>query len=183
MAFYTKPIIRYLCRYYLIILFCGLPITFCWLFYQIWLQDGLQFIFLLIIPITWLCLWCLNQFWEKCFSKLLIKNDRIIWRCIFRRSHTLLLTESRWIGVELEDSFNGLDYPFIYFSKEPYPAEFQHKINKLKCSDSFIKFWYSEQLVNYLETHVSANRVGALIAYREKCKREARVKTKKKKRG
>ena len=183
MAFHTKPMLRYLGRYYLLICLIGPPFILGWLFYQIWLQDGFQIIFLILPPISILFILGLNQLWEKLFAKLIVKNDRIIWRCIFRRSHTLLLTESHWIGVELEDSFNGLDYPFIYFSKEPYPAEFQHKINKLKCSDSFIKFWYSEQLVNYLETHVSANRVGALIAYREKCKREARVKTKKKKRG
>ncbi len=180
MSFYTKPALRYFGRYYLTLLLAIFPFVFTYLIIYVWMQNGFRIYYLAIIPMFYIAFLCLNQLWEKLFAKLIVKNDRIIWRCIFRRSHTLLLTESRWIGVELEDSFNGLDYPFIYFSKEPYPAEFQHKINKLKCSDSFIKFWYSEQLVNYLETHVSANRVGALIAYREKCKREARVKTKKK---
>lgn len=179
MSFYTKPALRYFGRYYLVLLLAIFPIVFTGLIISVWRHDGFRIYYLVIIPMFYIAFLSLNQLWEKFFAKLIVKNDRIEWRCVFRRSHTLLLTQCRWIGVELEDSFNGLDYPYVYFSKEPYPAEYQHKINKLKCSDHFIKFWYSEQLVNYLEENVSANQVGSLIAYREKCKREARVKRKK----
>lgn len=102
---------------------------------------------------------------EKLFAKIKITNDKIIWRCILKKKHTMAIQDCRFISVELEDSFNKLDYPFIYFTTSWYPKEYAHKINKLKNTDQFIKFWYTEELAEYLITHLPKEKTGGLQYY------------------
>ena len=104
-------------------------------------------------------------FHEKLFAKIKITNDKIIWRCILKKKHTMAIQDCRFISVELEDSFNKLDYPFIYFTTSWYPKEYAHKINKLKNTDQFIKFWYTEELAEYLITHLPKEKTGGLQYY------------------
>ena len=105
-------------------------------------------------------------FLEKCFATLKVTNKLIEWKCPFRRSQRINAAECRYFGVQLEDSHNGLDYAFIYISKGPYPQEYDHKIDKMKCSEDFIKFWYSDELCDYLIEQFPANRTGPLQYYR-----------------
>lgn len=106
-----------------------------------------------------------TQYHEKLFAKIKITNDKIIWRCILKKKHTMAIQDCRFISVELEDSFNKLDYPFIYFTTSWYPKEYAHQINKLKNTDQFIKFWYTEELAEYLIAHLPKEKTGGLQYY------------------
>ena len=111
-------------RYPTIILLCGSGITF---------------------------VYCLHkELWEKFFATIYISADEVIWRCPFRKTRRLA-TRNCYIGVELEDAFNkSIDYPYIYFSLTPYPRDLEHKINKIPCSERFVKYRYHADICEYI---------------------------------
>ena len=179
--FYTKPPLRYFYRYALLGLLIVLPV-FIFIYFaedigwrNIWIDPSLigGMLFLLLLVVGGIIL-VHFAFWEKCFATLTITEDEVIWRCPFRKTRRLPVFECRYIGVELEESANGLPYPFIYLTSEPYPYEYRHKINKLRCSDSFIKFWYSEKLSDHLRERFPGMKTGSLLAYQIKQKKSRR---------
>lgn len=185
MKFHTKPAIRYFARPVLLMMILSL-----WCF-SLWLDVGFAYdaiisiycgsdiaqniIFLVsIIGINFLSAFdaiiYAKGLHEKCFAKLEVYETMIIWKCIFRKSHKIMISDCKFIGVESEDSFNGLDYPFIYFTASHYPNEFSHKINKIKVSDGFIKFWYMDELSEYLISHLPKEKTGGLQYYQHQKK-------------
>ena len=110
--------------------------------------------------------------WEKLFATLIISNSAIVWRCPFRKSITLPFDKCNFVGVQKEESYNGLPYSFVYFSNKPYPTEYIGKINKLHCSEGFIKFWYSKNLGCYLVECLPQGKAGAILAYQIQEKRK-----------
>lgn len=203
--FHTKKEIRYFARPFLVLMsisltiaivffgYCALhrePFTIFNICVDVDNEDGgLGLGVSVIVMLTCWVFW-IFVFWrellEKLFAKIKIVDDTIIWKCIFRRKHTMRIQDCRFIGVELENSFNQLDYPYIYFTKVRYPKEYEHKINELKNTDDFIKFWYTEELAEYLLTHFPKERTGSLQSYRfshekKSKKRSASPKNKKRK--
>lgn len=203
MTFHTKKEIRYFARPFLMILTMSMTIVTVFTIYCAFRREtftvlniyvdnedgGLQMAIAAMMSTAFLVLW-FSVFWrellEKLFAKIKIRDDAIIWKCVFRRKHTMRVQDCRFIGVELENSFNQLDYPYIYFAKVRYPKEYEHKINELKNTDDFIKFWYTEELAEYLLTHFPKERTGSLQSYRfshemKSKKRSAPPKNKKRK--
>lgn len=203
MTFHTKKEIRYFARPFLMILTMSMTIVAVFTIYCAFRREtftvlniyvdnedgGLQMTIAAMMLTAFLAFW-FSVFWrellEKLFAKIKITDDAIIWKCIFRRKHTMRIQDCRFIGVELENSFNQLDYPYIYFTKVRYPKEYEHKINELKNTDDFIKFWYTEELAEYLLTHFPKERTGSLQSYRfshekKSKKRSASPKNKKRK--
>ena len=93
----------------------------------------------------------------RAFGRLLIYEDKVVYRCPFRRKRTLKLEECEHIGVENYAKLNrgmpvvrGDEISFIYFSKKPYPEEFSGKITALKNSKDFIKISYTDKLAEAL---------------------------------
>lgn len=161
MTFHAKPAVRYFARPALLAII--LPLLCISGFYDIrFLHNTAVSIFCgfdvvqnvcfiaVIIGINIISIFTSAMYWkelhEKCFAKIKICKYEIIWKCVLRKKHVIKIDNCRFIGVESENSFNGLDYPFIYFSSSPYPTEFSHKINKINNSDKFIKFWYTDRL-------------------------------------
>ncbi len=189
MTFHTKKEIRYFARPFLMLLTVVMFfITFGTIYYAF--KECNAEMIVVAIMTTALLVFGVSVFWrellEKLFAKIRITDDVIIWKCIFRRKHTIRVQDCRFIGVELENSFNQLDYPYIYFTKVRYPKEYEHKINELKNTDDFIKFWYTEELAEYLLTHFPKERIGSLQSYRfshemKSKKRSAPPKNKKRK--
>ena len=67
-----------------------------------------------------------------------------------------------YAGIEYEDSYNGLPYAYIYISAAPYPKEYAHKINKLRCRDDFLFFRFSTELKDCLIKTIPSGRSVAL---------------------
>lgn len=189
MTFHTKKEIRYFAAPGMLFLIIAetfiTAAAICYAFREYDMEIAIAAI---ILTVFWvfgvLMFW--REWLEKFFAKIKIADDTIIWKCIFRRKHTIRIQDCRFIGVELENSFNQLDYPYIYFTKVRYPKEYEHKINELKNTDDFIKFWYTEELAEYLLTHFPKERTGSLQSYRfshemKSKKRSASKKNKKRK--
>lgn len=114
--------------------------------------------------------------WDKLFSSICVEENRIVWKCPLRKKRTILKYSVNFIGVEAENAFNGLEYPFIYISRSPFPKEFSHKIDKLPCRDGFLKFWYTDEFAAYLLTHFSNEQTKSL-AYYQQVKKQKRKTT------
>lgn len=109
-----------------------------------------------------------KRIWDKLFAFLVVKEDEIIWKCPTKKSKSILNGNIRFIGVELENAYIGLEYPFIYISSSPYPREYAHKIDKLPVTNDFLKFWYSPELATYLLSHFPGEKTGSLGRYHQK---------------
>lgn len=189
MTFHAKPAVRYFARpallaiilpllcisglYDIIFLhntavsiFCGFDVVQNVYFLAVII--GINIISIFIYAVYW------KELHEKCFVKIKICKYEIIWKCVLRKKRVIKIDNCRFIGVESEKSFNGPDYPFIYFSSSPYPTEFSHKINKINNSDKFIKFWYTDRLADYLLAHLSKEKTGGLQYYCNRKKVERR---------
>lgn len=189
MKFHTKPAIRYFARPGLLIMILSL---WC---YSLWndvefVYDAITSIYhgsdiakniVFLVSITGINILSafvtfvyMKELHEKCFATLQVYDTKVVWKCILRKSHTIMISDCKFIGVESEDSFNGLDYPFIYFTASHYPKEFSHKINKIKVSDGFIKFWYMDELSEYLISHLPKEKTGGLQYYQHQKKEHRR---------
>ena len=170
MKFYAKKPLRFFYRYALIGILIGLP-----LYMAVLLASVKELVTENDRPYmvaTCLVLACIGAvfmhfgFSEKCFATLHFSDDSVCWRAPLRRKCVISLLDCKFAGVENEDSHNGRPYPYIYISPAPYPIAYKNKINKLKCSNNFIKFWYSDELCKYLEEHLPKGCAGSLTAYR-----------------
>ena len=129
----------------------------------------------------------LHTFWYRCFGRLIVMEDEIIWKCPFMKTRRLAKTEIKYAGVDFRFSSNSLQnitaMDMIYVSKYPYPEKYVGKSNKLRPNDDFIKFHASKKLCLCLrewfpEPH---NRIFA-VAY-ESFLRQDRRKYKKRTKG
>ena len=111
------------------------------------------------------------EYWDKVFATLYISPEEIVWKCPFRKT-IHLSTPGCYIGVELENSHNKLDYEYIYFSKKPYPREKAHKINEIPCSDSFVKYRFHPDIAEYILKTLPKEQTKPLDYFYYKYKRE-----------
>ena len=185
MTFYAKPAIRYFARPALLIIVLPLlaisifldinfiPESFLSITQNVDILQNIRFIFIIILFNIMSLIVVFVYFvhlHEKCFAKIVINNSLILWKCVFRKSITMNIETCRFIGVESEDSFNKIDYPFVYFSVLPYPREYVHKINKMQNTTSFIKFWYTDEIAKYIIDSLPKEKTGRLQYYRRKAK-------------
>lgn len=171
MKFYTKPLIRF-SGSLLLILLEGLPLyALLIIFDQGPVKEAVLMIAILAGAMILGGVILHKHYWAKCFSTLIVTEKEIIWKCPFRKKLSLDWDECKYIGVQLEESYNGLPYPFIFFSNKPYPSDFYGKIDQLSCKRGFIKFWYSEELCDYLVTTLPGHKAGSLLHYRIKSRK------------
>ena len=168
MTFRPNILLR-LYRYVFLMVFVGLPIYLAVLGFNqnlVKVSDTTIHIFVcLAIEISGVLL--MHKFlWEKFFAKLILTDSQIIWKCFFRKTIRLSVDICDYIGIQKEESHNGMEYYFIYLSDKPYPAEHFGKINKIPCHKGFIKFWYSDELSNYLIALMPGNKTGMLSAFK-----------------
>lgn len=179
MKFYTKPEIRFFARYFIVaigILFSALVMAVN--FYKLFSYDssslGIGYVIAYnAIEVFWIYVY-MEQLHDKLFARLEISQQEIVIKCVFRKKKVMLIEDCRFVGVELEDSFNKIEYPFIYFALSMYPREFSHKINKLKNTNQFIKFWYTDDLAKYVLVHFPKEKTGGLQYYFNCKKSESR---------
>ena len=189
MKFYTKPAIRYFARPGLLIMILSLCF-FSLCLDVIFVYDTIvsiycgsdiakNIVFLAsIIGLNFLSAFeifiYIKGLHEKCFATLEVYDTKVVWKCIFKKSHTIMISDCKFIGVESEESFNGLDYPFIYFAIHYYPNEFSRKINKIRVTDEFIKFWYTDELAEYVILHLPKEKTGGVQYYQHQKKARRR---------
>ena len=97
----------------------------------------------------------LRQFWYRCFGRLVVTQDEIIWKCPFMRTVRLKKSEIKYTGIDYrwpgpaQKAVTPVD--MAYFSTKPYPQECWNKSYLLRNKSGFIKFPASEKLCRYLK--------------------------------
>jgi hypothetical protein len=118
-----------------------------------WSLEKLIYLAFMILIILPLMCFVLYHLWYRCFGKIIISDNCIEWRCIFMRSHRLSFDKCKYAGIQIFWKDNVVKYDiyntgfaFIYVSTKPYPSEYEGRIDKLRCTDEFIKFPRNERI-------------------------------------
>lgn len=118
--------------------------------------------------------------WTRIWARVFITKWEVQWFCPFLRSHKLRLSECT-ITVENEYTPQGVHFVYICFSK--FPHRELEDVGNMRCSDTFIKFWYSKELCEYLIEILPELQARPLVYQLELDRREeAERKSKKKSR-
>ena len=130
-----------------------------WL-WMLFIRDGADslreniFSILFLLAITGLAAIAFYGFWDRCFGRLIIDEDEIIWKCPFMKTRRLHKDEIRYTGFDYRFKGGSLrditTMDMAYFSKKPYPQDAVNKSYKLRNSDDFIKFHASKKLCLHL---------------------------------
>lgn len=154
MKFKPMPIIRYYIRWVVLLILFG-TLAMCIIPFKVSYQEmGLAYYFFIVLFFSMPCLWIYilhKELWEKIFATVYISSEEIVWACPFRKTRRIK-SSMCYIGVELEDSYIKADYPYIYFSTFPYPKEMEHKIDKMPCTNNFIKYRFHLDIAEYVLT-------------------------------
>lgn len=110
----------------------------------------------ILIPLCITALVCipLHEFWHRCFGRLVVTEDEIVWKCPFMRTVRLRKTEIRYTGIDYRwpgsarKAVTPVD--MAYFSTMPYPQECRNKSYLLRNKKGFIKFPAGEKLCRYM---------------------------------
>ena len=128
-------------------------------------------------------IWVAWYFWQRSFGKLFLTKEAVTFCCFPFPRRTFPLS-SCYIGIaDYRKHYNGgiskeetyLDPTcvVIYFSEEPLPAQYDGVIDKQRCTKTFIKFHYSNELYFALKEVVPASRLREITNYY--CARDAHL--------
>ena len=130
------------------------------------------------VAVYWFLGFIMSPFiFDRAFGRLLVYEDRVVYKCFLRKSITIKIEEVAYAGVDdfhrLREGIlkiRGDEYSFIYLSKNPYPDEYIGKIILLKNKKGFIKFSYSDKLAQALIDILPAEKDNLIRAFYGKMK-------------
>lgn len=158
--FFFEPLIMYIGG--ILIFHVGYYCMFPWL---IWLtvESYLQsnevryifaglFLFLVFIS----SIWVNRTVVRPRIDYFVVAEDYAEWHGLFRRKKRLYYRDCPFVDIETFnkeaqcDIVRGDECAMIYLSTEPYPEDKRGRINHVYCSDTFIKFRYTDKLAEAL---------------------------------
>ena len=143
-----------------------------------WATEAFLFTFII------LGIWILrNMFWQRSFGKLILTDEAVTF-CCFPFPRRSLPLSSCYIGladyrkhyeggISKEETYLDPTPVVIYFAEEPLGEEYDGIVEKLRCTKTFIKFRYTDELYFALKEVVPAPRLREITAYY--CARDARL--------
>ena len=110
----------------------------------------------ILFPICVTVLACipLHEFWYRCFGRLVVTEDEIVWKCPFMRTVRLKKAEIRYTGIDYrwpgpaQKAVTPVD--MAYFSTPPYPQKCRNKSYLLRNKKGFIIFSAGEKLCRHM---------------------------------
>lgn len=110
----------------------------------------------ILFPIYVTVLACipLHEFWYRCFGRLVVTEDEIVWKCPFMRTVRLKKAEIRYTGIDYrwpgpaQKAVTPVD--MAYFSTTPYPQKCRNKSYLLRNKKGFIIFSAGEKLCRHM---------------------------------
>lgn len=110
----------------------------------------------ILFPICVTVLACipLHEFWYRCFGRLVVTEDEIVWKCPSMRTVRLKKAEIRYTGIDYrwpgpaQKAVTPVD--MAYFSTTPYPQKCRNKSYLLRNKKGFIIFSAGEKLCRHM---------------------------------
>ena len=98
------------------------------------------------------------------FGKLIITDDGIEYRCLFKKKAFIAWDDCKFCGIESYHSDVADLYRtgriYVYFSTKPIPNDRNNKLDMLKNNNELIKFFpVSKNLCNEILLHKSASDI------------------------
>ena len=129
-----------------------------------------------------------QAFYNRAFGRLLVYEDKVIFKCFLRKSIKMNIEEIKYAGVEdfhlLNGGilkFRGDEDAFVYLSTTPFPDDYRGKVTLLKNKKGFIKFTYSDKLAEALIDILPADKDNLIRAFYGKMKSQDMLRKQKKK--
>ena len=110
----------------------------------------------ILFPLCITALVCipLHEIWYRCFGRLVVTEDEIVWKCPFMRTVRLKKAEIRYTGIDYrwpgpaQKAVTPVDMAF--FSTTPYPQKCRNKSYLLRNKKGFIIFSAGEKLCRHM---------------------------------
>lgn len=118
-----------------------------------------------------LCAWCTRCLSFRMLPQLTLKGETIIWKCPFHKNQKVNVTECLYVTVEdMNDHYKlplvrGDEASFIWLSNQPFPSQFKHKADNVKCKSGSIIFPYSNKVAEALVEILPKDRTNQLHAF------------------
>jgi hypothetical protein len=120
---------------------------------------------------------CSPLVYDRAFGRLLVYEDRVVYKCFLRKPIKMSIEEIQYTGVEDYHLLNGGlpeirgdEVSFIYLSTNPYPEKYRGKISLLKPKTGFIKISYTDKLAEALIEILPAEKDNLIRAFYGKMK-------------
>ena len=118
-----------------------------------------------------------HTFYNRAFGRLLVYEDKVVYKCFLRKTLTMKIEEIKYAGVEDFHllnrgvlKFRGDEDSFVYLSASPFPDEYRGKVTLLKNKKGFIKFTYSDKLAEALIDILPTDKDNLIRAFHGKMK-------------
>ena len=104
----------------------------------------------LLLMLTGTSIFFCHWLWPQCFSRLILAEDAVIWRCPFMRPRKIRKEECRYVGIKEAMLSRGkgdwisTGAKWVWFSTQPFPEG--KNISLLRTGKNFIKFPLSVRL-------------------------------------
>lgn len=123
----------------------------------LWKHDAFQSIALLTGLLLFIYTGTVKEAFQL-FGRMIIQDDRLVFKAFFRRSRELTFSQIKHIGIGT--AIDGRKW--IYFSEVPIPPEKEHNFYKVKMSKQTMYIWYTEEAVKSLKYYLPKNLGRAL---------------------
>ena len=90
------------------------------------------------------------HFWPQCFSRLILAEDAVVWRCLFMRPRKIAKEECRYVGIKEamlsrgKNNWVSTGAKWVWFSTQPFPEG--KNVSQVHTRKDFIKFPLSVRL-------------------------------------
>ena len=118
----------------------------------------------------------LYHFWPQCFSKLILTEEAVIWRCPFMRPRKIRKEECRYVGIKEAMQQRGIGnwvstgVKWAWFSTQSFPEG--KNISQVRTGKDFIKFPLSVRLSGALGEWVPQPKNLPFAHFHEEAQRE-----------
>lgn len=110
-------------------------------------------------------IWVAEYLWQLCWGKLIILNDRVIWKCLFCKKQVIFLKEIKHLKKVHFNEGNSVANRQVYKNSFCYILISKNKnlpnlrIDKIRSGKGLIKFPMSDKAWNCLRIAIMEKRV------------------------
>lgn len=122
----------------------------------------LRMVFIFLIPVFWLVIiFCVKLLWQKVWGKVILENDKIVWKCLFCKSVEIPLCSIQTVKICETKPENFYRYPptmgigrwHMLISDRQFPDPIK-RIEKVKCKKGTIRIVVTRQRVDEIRLHL-----------------------------
>ena len=119
----------------------------------------LVFMFFVTIAFCFICYYINSYLWQLCWGKLIVEDDKVIWRCLFYKSVKIFYSEIKFFCVREFREGNvayyknaGDQFKYVLILSKDLPKK---RLDKIKSGKGLIKFRYTKELMQSISNKIN----------------------------